>query len=85
MKIHELKTDTKHFKDVWSGFKTFEIRNNDREYKKGDVLQLKEYEDGEYSGREIVCSVEYIMHDFEGLKFGYVILSIRVLDKAEFK
>ncbi|WP_282798853.1 DUF3850 domain-containing protein [Lactococcus lactis] len=48
MKTHELKLDIKYFNDVESGKKNFEIRKNDRDFKVGDILELKAYENGMY-------------------------------------
>lgn len=41
--IHKLKTVPKHFQKVWDRKKLFEIRKNDRNFKKGDLLVLREY------------------------------------------
>ena len=41
MKTHELKLDIKYFDDVKSGKKNFEIRKNDRDFKAGDILELR--------------------------------------------
>lgn len=38
----------------------FEIRQADRDYKVGDILILKEYEKGRYTGREIKRIIQYI-------------------------
>jgi hypothetical protein len=43
MKKHELKTWPKYFKAVQKGEKTFELRKNDRDFKKGDILILREF------------------------------------------
>lgn len=51
--IHELKILPQYFEAVQSGLKTFEIRKNDRDYKVGDTLVLKEYNNEAYTGREI--------------------------------
>lgn len=77
MQTHELKTVNPWFSDVWDGKKAFEVRIDDRGFKVGDNLLLREYEphalhDKEndclilipgnpYSGREIKCIVEYIL------------------------
>lgn len=52
-KIHELKILPQYFNVVRSGEKTFELRKDDRGFKVGDTLILKEFEPGvrDYSGQ----------------------------------
>lgn len=79
MQIHELKINPKYFDDVKSGRKRFEIRKDDRDYKVGDLIILKEYENGHYTGREIKClTIRYILRDAAeyGLMDGYCILGL---------
>lgn len=55
------------------------IRKADREYKVGDILRLKEWDVGYYTGEEVDVVVRYILHDFEfpdGIKPGYCIMAI---------
>lgn len=71
--VHELKTWPEYFQAIKSGKKTFEVRKNDRSFKVGDVLLLKEwkpkgYSDvspneltGSYTGEELKVVVNYIM------------------------
>ena len=60
MKTHELKILPKYFGDVADGAKNFEIRRNDRDFEVGDILILKEYWRGAYTGREVTREIEYI-------------------------
>jgi hypothetical protein len=81
---HELKTWPSYFKSVWDRIKTFEVRKNDRDFKVGDTLILKEYFNAadHYSGREIEAQVEYILDGGGfGIEKGYCVMSISVINK----
>lgn len=73
--IHELKILPEYFEAVVSGNKRFEIRKNDRNYKKGDILRLNEYQDGQYTGDVHVAEITYIT-DYAQQE-GYVVLGIK--------
>ena len=79
-KVHELKCAIVHFTAVQSGKKTAELRLNDRDYKVGDIIILKEW-DGtrlpgeEYTGRELTRLISHIVGGFVGLREDYVMLS----------
>jgi hypothetical protein len=84
-KTHELKILPQYFKAVEDGTKTFELRENDRDFKVGDTLILKEWEfikgkyiEEGYTGKVIKKEITYI---FEGGQYGlannYVILAIK--------
>lgn len=86
-KIHELKTHPSYFKSVKDGRKNFECRKDDRDYKVGDEILLKEWKPikGEYPGSGAsggftgsICHrrITYVLRDFEGLKPGFVIIGI---------
>ena len=74
---HELKIAPKYFEKILSKEKTFEFRYNDRNYQVGDILNLKEYDNGGYTGRETNVKITYILQNFEGLQPDYAILSIK--------
>ncbi|HCT8905282.1 TPA: DUF3850 domain-containing protein [Enterococcus faecalis] len=73
--IHELKILPEYFEAVVSGNKCFEIRKNDRNYKKGDILRLNEYQDGQYTGDVHVAEITYITDYAQ--QDGYVVLGIK--------
>lgn len=78
--VHELKLNTKYYEPVATGQKRFEVRKNDRGFKTGDILELREYDNtGCYTGREVTAEVDYILDEPEFVKEGYVIMSIRPL------
>jgi len=96
---HKLKTDRIVFTHVYSGLKGFELRKNDRDFKEGDTLILRETKHsgrsmqepaglsvGEkkpliYTGREIECEVNYILHGpIYGLMDGWVIMGIKKIN-----
>jgi hypothetical protein len=79
MTIYELKTWPEYFQAVWDGEKTFEYRLNDRDFQVGDMLILREFKSGVYSGREMSVSVTYILKDFEYLPGLWIVMSIRRL------
>ncbi len=79
MNLHELKIDPKYYVAVLAGEKRFELRKDDRNYEVGDLLVLKEFKDGEYTGRTIKYKpIKYILRDCpeHGLKEGYCILGL---------
>lgn len=47
MNHHDLKIHPEHYNNVKDGTKTFEIRENDRGFQKGDTVSLYYYHRGE--------------------------------------
>ena len=76
--VHEIKIANCYFEDVKNEIKRFELIKNDRNYKVGDRLKMMEFKDGEYTGRVINAVVTFILEDYEGIKEGYCILSIKL-------
>ena len=75
---HDLKTWPPYFGAVFDGSKTFEVRRDDRGYRVGDVLRLREWDParGDYTGRECRRTVAYICRDAEGLAAGFAVLGL---------
>ncbi len=77
---HELKTWRSYFHAIADGTKTFEIRRDDRGFRVGDTLRLREteYGSGNYTGREERRVITQILRHEEGLGLidGFAILSV---------
>ena len=77
--IHELKTWKEYFEEVFMGRKTFEVRKNDRNFQKGDILILKEWdnENQEYTGRQMARGISYILNGGQfGVENGFVVIAL---------
>ena len=88
MTTHELKILPQYFQAVWYGKKTFELRKDDRDYQRGDILVLKEWDGMKFTGSALCVKVTYILQDAMqyGLQNGYVILGIRRIESnSDFK
>ena len=68
-KVHNLNLLDVHYKDVAWGIKTFEVRKNDRDFKKDDIVNFYEVDsEGERTGdRMFGYEIAYI---FYGGQFG---------------
>lgn len=73
----ELKILPQYFSDVYAGRKRFEIRRNDRDFRVGDKVTLKEWDNG-YTGSYVEVVITYIT-DYEQtdnyVVFGFDVLS----------
>jgi hypothetical protein len=84
--VHELKCWPEYFQQVKTGAKNFELRLNDRDYKTGDILHLKEWNlkgynsvspnelVGEYTGDELRVKVKYIFHSAASAGYSFGLL-----------
>jgi ribosomal protein S17 len=79
--IHELKCWPDFYEAVLNGNKTFEVRKDDRGFKVGDILHLREWnpKTETYSGRELARTVTYILRGGQlGIEEGYVVMGLGV-------
>ena len=85
-RVHDLKTWPDAFAAILDGRKPFEWRKNDRDFRVGDVLRLREWApdaDGAapvsgYTGRVVERRVSYVLADRFGVPDGYCVMSIPV-------
>lgn len=84
MKIHKIKLKEPYFSDVFKLKKTFELREDDRNYEVGDMLYMRKtpFSSKEYSVNEIQAEIIYKLDNcrYYGLERGYCILGISVKD-----
>jgi hypothetical protein len=88
---HALKTWPVFFAALEDGFKTFEVRKDDRGFAVGDALQLMEYDPGipeqlgrgrdvRFTGRTLSFEVTYILPGGRfGIDPGWCVLGLRRL------
>ena len=89
---HELKCHPGPYRATKSGDKPFEFRKDDRDYRVGDTLWLREWDPqqcnlgvGEkapaYTGDEIHRLVTYIIREGFGIPNGYCIMGLSDLER----
>ena len=83
MKVHVIKICEDFADAVLSGEKTFEVRENDRGYQKGDIVQFKVLERGglsfEKSNHKLIGKryrITYVLNGW-GISDGFVVFSIK--------
>lgn len=77
---HDLKIHPEPFEAVTKGVKTFEYRFDDRGYKVGDILKLREYDPTQktFTNKQIEVEVTFLMKGGQyDIPTGYVIMSIK--------
>lgn len=89
MTTHTLKIEKRWLDRIRAGEKTCEIRYNDRDFQVGDFLEFMYYVDpneprcdathyqGDYALDLNAYEITHVLHFPEGLKEGYVALSIQ--------
>lgn len=80
MKTHRLKTTQPYFEGCWQQSKTFDVRKNDRDFQEGDTVYLQEYnaETHAYSGKQLRCTILYVLREYPAIEKGYVVFSFRI-------
>lgn len=79
MEIHTLKTWPEPFKAVIANQKTVEVRKADRDFKVGDVLELREFapDTQTFTGSRCLRRITHVLPGGQfGIEDGYVVMSI---------
>ena len=80
--LHKVKLLSGFYQAVIDGIKPFEIRYNDRNYRKGDDIIFNEWKDDTYTGR-LCCAVIKDVFDIGFLMPGYVAFTFQLLGNFE--
>ena len=74
---HYLKTENEYFREIERGEKKFELRKNDRNFQKNDIVHLEEVVNGVKTGRSLPpLEIQYILIGGKyGLPEGYCIFN----------
>ena len=88
--VHKIKILDVFADAVWSGEKTFEVRMNDRNYQKGDIIEFKVVYETAIGYRESYghplngekYQITYVLSGW-GMKDGYVAFGIRRMQNDE--
>lgn len=79
-RVHELKCEPPFWWLVSTGRKNFEVRRDDRDFKVGDRLVLREWNGEDYTGRTCERTVAYVLRGVPAMRFGlhsgYAILGL---------
>jgi hypothetical protein len=87
IQVHELKCWPEAFEPMLMERKNFEFRKNDRDFRIGDILHLREWSpfndydrhlrpySGDYTGRDMYVRVSWILESGFGLPERYCIMS----------
>jgi hypothetical protein len=83
-RVHELKVQTQFWDDLWNFRTTAQLRQDDRQYRVGDVLDLREYNPQfGFTGMNCRRRVTHILRHEDvpyGVRRGWCILSTAVMD-----
>lgn len=81
-RMHSIKVWPQYLKAIRDGKKTWEFRWNDRDYRVGDILELKEWDESsrEYTGEVELVVVTYLLEMDDWIP-GYVTMSIEWLEQ----
>lgn len=80
MKLHELKIKDNYYWDVFHGYKSFELRKNDRDYQVGDLIHFVDVNGNDFLNEPFnLFVITYVLKYVSeyGLDEDYCILSIQ--------
>ena len=88
--IHAIKIHENYADPVCIGDKTFEVRENDRGYQRGDLIDFTVVDDfgmkvHTHPLNDIRYEITYVLGSFKGLADGWVVFGIREVDGRDYE
>lgn len=81
IKVHKIKLGIEYADMVLYGYKPFEVRYNDRDYRVGDYVEFQVVDgQGQPIGHNLngtTWRITYVLEGFKGLADGYVAFTIQ--------
>ncbi len=83
-KHHELKTEKEYYQAVERGEKLFEVRKNDRDFKRFDLVTLLEVANGIPTGRKLpTMEITYILYGgIYGIDPDYCVMQLKITNAS---
>lgn len=85
-KHHQIKCWPDYFTPTQNGDKPFEVREDDRNYRVGDLLIIREWnpETEEFTDRVAIRKITYKLQGGQlGIKDSYCVLGIKTIEEAK--
>lgn len=82
MKVHTLKVGEPDYTDIVSGRKRFEVRQEDEDFREGDLLMLCQYVNKNFTGLDVEKKIGYIQRGCPGLEAGWAVLGLEDVENA---
>ncbi len=61
MAVHSVKIEPVKFELILAGSRKFEVRKDETGFKPGDLVTLKEWNDNQYTGRELTKKLGFVI------------------------
>lgn len=81
--IYRYRVASVTYKEIESGERCFDIVKNTKGYKKGEIVEMLEFNNGEHTGNTLKAMLTYVLDSCQGLKDGYCVIGLRVLESEE--
>lgn len=77
---HTVRAHPDSFQPMWDGLQTFDVRENDRDYKVDDSYQVMEFDPAveKYTGRMLGASLSFILQGKYGLPPNIVVMTLSI-------